>query len=57
VQQGRVAFLPKELYAEPGAEAGPGVQDVGWLSVALCGRFVRAAVGMTPAFGRPSAVS
>jgi hypothetical protein len=56
VQRGRMTFLPEELYAELGAEAGLGVQDVGWLAAARCGRFVRTAVGMKPVFGRPSAV-
>jgi hypothetical protein len=51
-----MTFLPEELYAELGAEAGLGVQDVGWLAAARCGRFVRTAVGMKPVFGRPSAV-
>jgi hypothetical protein len=44
VQRGRMTFLPKELYAELGEEARLGEQDVGWLSAALSGRFVGAAV-------------
>jgi hypothetical protein len=44
VQRGRMTFLPKEQYAELGAEARLGVQDGEWLSAGLSGRFVGAAV-------------
>jgi hypothetical protein len=44
VQRGRMTFLPKELYAELGAEARLGMQEVGRLSAALSGRVVGAAV-------------